>query len=335
MSLKEYNSCLDFIKAIACICVVFMHVEFPGVFGIVVQAMSRFCVPFFFMVSGYFCFYPGESDYNGVRMTKKINHIGIITLWASLFYLVLALAKIVFLNGTLSFSIKGVIQWLVFNSPIVVVGQLWFLYALLYDYLLFALLWKSDRISQACLFIIPILCVYVFMAQGLHLCGVNVPNMLYRNWLIEGFPFFMAGFWIHKNQKRIIISNNTLLLIVFLSTLLCVLERFVLGRDFGVNVFTFPQVFALFIYAINNSQRGRGWIAEMGKKYSMWVYILHPFAWNAFDLAAEKLSIDSYILIGYLRPVIVVLLSLFCSTICYRMEIRHKTLLLSKVSQNS
>lgn len=42
--------------------VVFMHCEFPGILGTAVQAVSRFCVPFFFMVSGYFCFKPLAVD---------------------------------------------------------------------------------------------------------------------------------------------------------------------------------------------------------------------------------------------------------------------------------
>ena len=56
VSKREYNYCLDFIKGIACICVVFMHCEFPGVLGTAIQCVSRFCVPFFFMVSGYYCY---------------------------------------------------------------------------------------------------------------------------------------------------------------------------------------------------------------------------------------------------------------------------------------
>ena len=55
---KKYNYCLDFIKGLACIFVVLMHCEFPGLLGTAVQAVSRFCVPLFFMVSGYFCFRP-------------------------------------------------------------------------------------------------------------------------------------------------------------------------------------------------------------------------------------------------------------------------------------
>lgn len=52
------NHALDFVKGVACIAVVFMHCEFPGRLGTLVQCLVRFAVPFFFMVSGYFCFRP-------------------------------------------------------------------------------------------------------------------------------------------------------------------------------------------------------------------------------------------------------------------------------------
>ena len=55
---KKYNYCLDFIKGIACIFVVFFHCSFPGIMGMSIAAVGRFAVPFFFMVSGYFCFSP-------------------------------------------------------------------------------------------------------------------------------------------------------------------------------------------------------------------------------------------------------------------------------------
>ena len=53
---KQYNYNLNFIKGIACIFVVFMHCDFPGIMGTAVQVVSRVGVPFFFMVSSYFCF---------------------------------------------------------------------------------------------------------------------------------------------------------------------------------------------------------------------------------------------------------------------------------------
>ena len=76
---KQYNYCLDFVKGLACIFVVFMHCEFPGLLGTAVQAISRFCVPLFFMVSGYFCFKPElvTNVYRGdlLNINKKVKHV--------------------------------------------------------------------------------------------------------------------------------------------------------------------------------------------------------------------------------------------------------------------
>jgi surface polysaccharide O-acyltransferase-like enzyme len=82
----ERNYCLDFVKGIACVFVVFMHCEFPGYLGTFVQCISRFCVPFFFMVSGYFCY---RSTGCIVDYKKKLKHIGSITLGATIFYAII------------------------------------------------------------------------------------------------------------------------------------------------------------------------------------------------------------------------------------------------------
>lgn len=48
------NSTFDIFKGIACIMIVFTHCAFPGTFGVSVQTLARWTVPFFFVVSGYF-----------------------------------------------------------------------------------------------------------------------------------------------------------------------------------------------------------------------------------------------------------------------------------------
>uniref|UniRef100_UPI003FA49461 acyltransferase family protein n=1 Tax=Enterocloster clostridioformis TaxID=1531 RepID=UPI003FA49461 len=46
---------MDCIKGAACIAVVLIHYNFPGYLGIIIKTLSRFAVPFFFGVSGYYC----------------------------------------------------------------------------------------------------------------------------------------------------------------------------------------------------------------------------------------------------------------------------------------
>ena len=153
------------------------------------------------------------------------------------------------------------------------------------------------------------------MAQGMHLVGISVPNMFYRNFLIEGFAYFMLGHWIHKNQSILRISNHTLVLTIVITTLLCLLERYLLGRDFGVNIVTIPQVFCLFLYAVNNPQKHKGVIQEVGKRYSMYVYILHPFVWHVLEYIYEYYHLETNTPALYVMPVLVLFISLLLSHI--------------------
>lgn len=300
--------------------VVFMHCEFPGFMGIVVQAISRFCVPFFFMVSGYFCFHPllhdvdgqsSGSDIEALRIRKKIWHIGKITLYASLFYIAFVLfQQLIFHNQNLTITRKDVVYWVVFNQPRVVAGQYWFLFALLYAYVFYYILERFHLRRFAYILAAVMFVVYIAMAQGMHLVGIKILNCYYRNWLIEAFPYFMLGHWIHENEDGINISNKSLLLMIIVFTLLCLVERRLLGRDFGVNICTIPQVFALFVYGVKNPNRHEGAIQRLGRDCSMLVYILHPAVWHSLDKIYSFAGISNHVLALYLRPLLVLGLSI-------------------------
>lgn len=307
------NNCLDCLKGIACIFVVFMHCEFPGYLGVFVQSISRFSVPFFFMVSGYFCY--GKTDY-----LKKIKHIGVIILGAMIFYLVVTpINKTIF-----SIKLRRLMSWLIFNVP-PFATHLWFLFALLYDYLLFALFerWKLRKFAY---FLIPVgIITYIFMAQGAHLLGIFVKNRSYRNFLIEGFPLFTLGFWIHEHQDDIQISDRSLFWIVVITTLLCPVERLLMGRDFGVNIVSFLQVIALFLFAVKNPSIGaERLLSKLGFKYSMYIYVIHPSIMSLLDETYKVLHFDEYTFALYILPVLCVALTVLCSSLLYNINKRFQ-----------
>lgn len=330
---KNYNYCLDFMKGMACLFVVWMHCEFPGKIGIIVQAISRFCVPFFFMVSGYFSGNISKiilySD-KGVHINRKIKHILKITLLATLFYYIWAVTcNLIWHDKSLNASISQMAIWLFFNQPIIVSGHLWFLFALLYDYILvYALDGKINKNSLYTLGAIALALLYI-LGQGCHLLGVqisipefmrsgfgreipefvSIPNFIYRNWLIEGFAFFMLGKWIKEKQDKINVSNVTLFTIIVVATFLCLVERQIMGRDFGVNICTLPQVSALFLYAVKNPELHAGFIQRIGRDCSMLVYILHMFVWEIIARTYEIMSISNSIA-QYLLPIFVVFVSI-------------------------
>lgn len=300
---KQYNCCLDFIKGLACVFVVFMHCEFPGRLGVIVQAISRFCVPFFFMVSGYFCFKPAGVP---VDIRRKTWHIVRITLFACLFYLVWVLIRQLLLhNQQFSVTPGRIVKWLVFNVPFVVAGQYWFLFALLYAYIFYGILEHFHLRKFEYILAGILIVVYIVLAQGLHVAGIKVPNYIYRNWLVEAFPFFMLGHWIHEYQERVRILNRALLASVAVFTILCLVERYLLRRDFGVNICTFPQVFAMFVYGVKNPLRHSGAVQRLGRDCSMLVYILHPAVWHSLDDLYSAVGLSASMPARYIRPLLV------------------------------
>lgn len=325
MQIKAYNYNLDFIKGVACIFVVFLHCEFPGIFGIAVQAISRWCVPFFFMVSGYYCYKETPTDLS--QRKRKAKHIFKITVNASLFYILFAFLQfLIWGDVSLNFSSRDVIAFLIFNQMFIIVSQMWFLFALLYVYILYMFVGETEFYRRNS-HIISLICLglYVVLAQGLHIAGLHVPNFLYKNWLIEGMGFFSLGYAIHKYYKSVSISDSRLLLIFFLSTFLSLVERFLLGRDFGVNICSIPQVLALFFYGIKNSNMHKGILQELGKCCSMFVYILHPFVWHSLERVYKALNISDDILALYLMPVIVLALTILFSIVCYKIQSKINT----------
>lgn len=290
------NYTLDFVKGIACIFVVFMHCEFPGYLGTLVQCVARFCVPLFFMVSGYFCFKKsGTVDYK-----KKVGHIGMITLFASVFYIIIAL-----ITNNISFSFKALLKWIVFNSPMIVAGQMWFLFALLYDYILFGVIEKF-KLTKFTAYAVPVCTVlYIALAQGAHLVGIPVQNMIYRNFLIEGMLFFCLGYWLHRKEDKFKFDNKILLAVFIIATLLCPVERVIMGRDFGVNIVTFPQVTALFLLCTNNGDKFKNSkLTVLGNKYSLFVYVLHPAVWHALGKLYSVLGISDNTIALYCMPIL-------------------------------
>ncbi len=245
------------------------------------------------------------------RIKKKVVHIAKIALYASLFYLAFVLIQQSFFhNQDFTLTWKEFINWIVFNEPKIVAHQYWFLFALLYAYIFYGILERLHLRKLSYILAAIMFAVYIVMAQGIHLAGISIPNHIYRNWLVEAFPFFMLGHWIHENQERINISNKTLITIIVVTTLLCWVERWVMGRDFGVNIVTIPQVFALFLYGVKNPTHHGNVIQRLGRDCSMLVYIFHPAVWHSLGDVYRMAGLSSNMAALYMEPIFVLVISI-------------------------
>jgi hypothetical protein len=138
----------------------------------------------------------------------------------------------------------------------------------------------------------------------------------------------MLGHCINENQYKICISNKVLLLIITVTTLLCWVERLIMGRDFGVNIDTLPQVFAMFVYGVKNPTKHEGILQRLGRDCSMLVYILHPAVWLVLDGVYYKCGISGNMPALYLKPLLVlgvsIVLAIACNYVTSHIQIKKQ-----------
>lgn len=328
MNKDNRNHCLDAMKGCACIAVVFMHCEFPGKLGILVQCLTRFSVPLFFIVSGYFCVFD-DNDIAKRKIKKKIRHIGEITIWSCILYALFTIGKNCVLDGmsiidflTDRLGAKEWMEFLIFNQPIVVAGHLWFLFALLYSYCFFLLLSYSEKkISQKNLkrIMVALLAVHFCIGQLAYIISQkSISSCYYRNFLFEGIPFMILGMLIKtKNSRKINdISDRKIWFLFFSGSILCIVERILIGRDFSIHFGTILQVYSMIVYAVKNKELLVSRTLELiGRDYSLYIYVLHMVIFSILSIGANILGISNNQIYLYLQPVLVVCCSIVCAMV--------------------
>lgn len=203
------NRTLDMVKAICAYAVVLLHVHFPGNAGIIANVLARFAVPMFFMVSGYFCFRGDDTEF--IRTGKKIRHVlklmivafPVCCLWELIQNHIDGASQKEWLEALVSG--EHIRQFLLYNNSSQVKWHLWFLPALLYCYLLFALAARF-RICKQAYVLIPVLLLIHFGMEEFSTFLFPEKHfrvMQFRNYLFTGFPFFMLGHLIHRHQEKL------------------------------------------------------------------------------------------------------------------------------------
>lgn len=312
MSEKERNASIDALKGIACIAVVFMHCEFPGDFGELVQCLTRWSVPLFFTVSGYF--FRKETVAECIR---KVKHILKIIGFSMLFYVPFAICEQLALGGGVQlvvyfwqeFTLVNLLAWLVFNSPAFVIGQLWFLFALLYVYIAYAMMIRLQLTRYSKVLLALLLTIHFVLAYGMFLTGHPIATGFYRNFLFEGLPFFLMGrmFFLESqnwDENRIDKASKLGTVLICVGLIFSVLEIMWLGRGFSVHIASVIVLLGMLLWARKNRNlRVMKPFVTLGKDYSLLVYIVHIAVMRLFDYLLSYLGWNNYLLVQWLRPV--------------------------------
>lgn len=269
---REIHS-IDFWRFFAMFLVVAIHFPFPGFVGEVFITIGKTAVPFFIIVSGYFCFREDDKEFSK-RLCKQILKLFVIMILSNVLYAVfdflltnhMAFSR--FLK--ISFTKNKVKMFLIANqSPFA--DHLWFLGSMVYAMIL-VLLFTKLKVYKKLLYVSPIfLAVYITMSY----VGINF--IYCRNALFCTMPYFMFGCLMKKYDEKIQCLKTPFILISIFVCLFVSLMELLLWKS-TEKVFIGSEFLTIFIclLLIKHKNIGKNTIFEhIGRRDTLIVYIIH------------------------------------------------------------
>ena len=209
---KSRNRCLNFLKGIACIGVVFIHIHFPGVTGDVAWRLSQFAVPLFLMIAGYYAF---ECDENVVKR-RLIKILKILAVGYCVYFVWSFGIQLLKGNGVewlaSSYNWKTIIKNVVFCTPDPLPVHLWYLIAMVEVYVLWFFIVRAKK-ENLLIPLIPLL--FVFSVGLTMFCETKGFAWMYKiNFIARGLPYFLTGYFIHSKENLFKIKNKWLFAVI-------------------------------------------------------------------------------------------------------------------------
>lgn len=320
MKQRAYN--IDSLKILCAFLVIFIHVYTP--YREYIVPVARCAVPCFFIISGYFIFSEDQKAfschlYRGMKRTFQLF------LWSSLLFAIVKILSAAFNDEDFSFlSWWALCKFICLNdNPFGY--HLWYVGAYLYT---LAIVWFFIRKNKLkwLYVVVPVLLLadLCLGKYSLVLWGREFPNILTRNFLCVGIPYFMIGTLIKHYKVRFLSYQRLRLLTlggVILFSLTNIMENRLLTeadmnatRDHYISS-TFLAI-SLFLYFLYFKQTKSNFISDLGEKDSLYVYIFHPLIIMIFPILREVMPMlwsDFYI--SYWIPLVILMASIVLSRI--------------------
>ncbi len=313
-SVINRNQTLDVLKFMASFAVVCIHYMFFGVSGEIVRAISRFAVPFFFAISGYFAYYDDSQ-----KTQRKVKHIFALYVSSFLLYFIYSLFKCILVGQTLEEYIlmyvnkTTIIDFLVLNSTISS-AHLWFLPALIYCYLLNLLL--NKRIPEKIIFLVSFVLMvsYLVIEEVLPIFKIDIPKYIYGNVLFRAYPCFMLGMFIRKHKSFIKkrVTKQMVWLTIILGLIETVVSVILWGNSityFGSMIITIDLLLLAILYE-NNTYCG---FLVKTSSFNMYIYIFHVAVGGVLQTILDYIGFGDEIVWINSKPIIVFVLSIILS----------------------
>lgn len=315
------NKFLNFLKGIGCICVVFIHFPFPGVFGLIVKRLSFFAVSIFFMISGYFA-YNCDVSSSQDAILRRLKKICRTTLWACGFYFVYVVLFNIAKHNAIEFlgrffAVKTLVDFVVINNfEIIDAYHLWFLPSLIYAYCILLILQKKHLVISSYK-ILPVLFAIKIITEII----VETLGLSYHwrcNVFIGALPYVLLGNYIAYREKEIgaLRSKNEIIGILLSVTATILLTIFYSGWGGGWWICIAILSISLFLLAVKNPDVTIiKAIHKVGIDYSLYVYVFHVIVYRVISNVFLIMGLSKCIIIQWVTPVIVAMSSIIWAMI--------------------
>lgn len=203
VDLIEFNF-TGYLRLILMVFVCFWSFGSPDPSG-VVNSLSGFAIPAFFILSGYYVL----DNKRNVRMEKtlrKIKRTAICFGFVFLFYAAINVVLIIMHFESFTFSKRMLFEFLVLNVwPFNVGNNIWFIQAMLYAYIIIFIADKLKLMKFYKIFI-PILVIIMLLTGELSaMLRFNIFGYQYipGNWLTRALPYILIGRLLREMKKSV------------------------------------------------------------------------------------------------------------------------------------
>lgn len=204
----EYNQCTQLMKLLMMPFVCFWAFGFPDGRGIV-ETISGFVVPAFFVLSGYCILFPGQ-EMRQKKLKRAIARSAIF--FAQLFIVYIGLNVIYFIllggfNAGALLSKRLWFNFFVLNLwPLPIGDNIWFIQALLYAYIILLIVDKLKLLKFYKVFLIVLFLLMLFTGE---LAGVIHFNILGYTFIPGGaitraLPYLLLGMFLREIKVKLV-----------------------------------------------------------------------------------------------------------------------------------
>lgn len=299
----QRNYAIDYIKFFAILAVVIIH-TFPGndqLGYFVLDNLSRFAVPFFFVASGYLFSLKVSDNPQSFAYFKKyvVKILKIYVSWL-IFYAGYDVVRILLAGGDLKAELSGYKENLtVLNLLYYGQGtsgyQLWFVISLVWSIFILYLFYRLKRVR--------LLLVIAFCFNLLGLFGQSysifdeLPVSTSRAALYISLFYTVMGFWLASVHTWRKYGVRTYFYLFCFFTILQVLEGLWLqkGLEAKHGEYFFSTIFLtlfLFLFALSSPNLGKGLLITKIGGNSLGIYAIHIFFIDMVDLLFESLGLE-------------------------------------------